>query len=159
MKYWDEILFPQMLQTIRGERYLCMTNKQIADELILLAKRAVNNFLFPKISLKYSFENQPTDEIYPQRYYFENDNVGDAEINVILAWMKVFWADFLISNADSFQNIFYDNNLQTYSPGTLLKNYLAAKEEWTLEARGLEDRYYRVSDDGAPAIADGVDEQ
>lgn len=51
-----------MLNVIRGERYLTMTDAQIADELISLAKRAVNTFKFPKISLEYSaFEVSASD--------------------------------------------------------------------------------------------------
>ena len=31
-KYWDEVLFPEMLIVIRGERYLAMSDKQMNDQ-------------------------------------------------------------------------------------------------------------------------------
>ena len=52
-----------MLTVIRGERYLNMTDSQIANELISLAKRAVNTFKFPKMSLAYSCNELNANDI------------------------------------------------------------------------------------------------
>ncbi len=154
MQYWDNVLFPEVLQTIRGERYLLMTDRQIYDELISLAKRAIAKFKFPNIELSYAFFPQD-DESLPVRYYFEED-LGFAEINVIIAWMQFYWADFMVSNADNFQNIYFDNNIQSYSPGNVLHNYTVAKERYYNEAHRIESEYYRAG--STPSIGGTIDD-
>lgn len=158
MKYWDELLYPEVLATIRGQRYLMMTDKEIADELIALAKRAINNFLFPNVTLNYAFTSDPDNEVMPKRYYFTDDGVGDKEVAVLVAWMKFFWTDFIIASADNFQNLYYDSNIKSYSPGNTLHNLMKAKEEYESTAREIESRYYRTSD-GQPTIVGTIDEQ
>lgn len=84
MKYWDEVLYPGMLATIRGERYLTMTDAQITDELVNLAKRAIAAFKFPRYSTAYAVEAGTG------RYYFTNDAIGFAELEIITTWMKAY---------------------------------------------------------------------
>jgi hypothetical protein len=87
MKYWDEELFPAMLATIRGEKYLLMSESQINDELNQLAFRAIAAFKFPKISLAYNYEIIPDTE--EKRYYFIADTTFE-ETSILIAWMKYF---------------------------------------------------------------------
>lgn len=84
MQYWDDVLFPDVLATIRGERYLQMSDKQIADELIALAKRAISTFMFPRVALDYAYTEDQTNTIYPLRYYF-TEEIGDDEIAILVA--------------------------------------------------------------------------
>lgn len=160
-KYWDETLFPEVLELIRGERYLIMSDKQIADELIALAKRAVNNFLFPNVSLAYSYDAQPDSEVFPNRYYFINNDargeVGDREFQIIVAWMCYFWSEQMASNADNFNNVYFDSNIKSFSPGNALHNYLKAMEHYRETARSLESRYYRVGEYG-PSVGGTIDD-
>lgn len=155
MQYWDEVLFPEMLKTIRGERYLLMTDKQIADEMISLAKRAINTFKFPKVALDYTYVEQPDSAVLPLRYYF-SETVGDPELYIIVAWMKFYWCDFMVSNADNYQNIYFDNNISAFSPGNVLHNYLSAKQKYYDEAHNLESMYYRMGD--KPSIGGTIDD-
>ena len=61
-----------MLTVIRGERYLNMTDSQIANELISLAKRAVNTFKFPKMSLAYSCNELNANDVSGLSCTFSN---------------------------------------------------------------------------------------
>lgn len=155
MQYWDEVLFPDVLPTIRGQRYLTMTDAQITAELNALTKRAISSFKFPKISLSYSREISGTDS----RYFFDNDEVGESEIQILVAWIKVFWVEMIISNSDNFTNLYYDSNIQTYSPGNTLHNYEKMKTSFKTDARQLESNYYRVDSDGAAAIGGVFDDE
>ena len=76
-----------MLAMIHGERYLTMTDPQITNELNSLARRAINTFKFPRISLSYSYE---TDETTGEFKYYFNNNLTDKETAIILAWMKAY---------------------------------------------------------------------
>lgn len=156
MKYWDEVLFPDVLRLIRGERYLVMSDRQIADELITLAKQAVSNFLFPNISLEYAFEEDESNLVFPQRYYFVNDPT-DRELAIIIAWMEFYWCKLVVSNADNFNNVYFDSNIKAFSPGNMLHNYRVMMENYRDEARRLESRYYRA--DPASGIGGTVDDE
>ena len=59
-----------------------MTDAQINAELNALTKRAVATFKFPNVSLDYSSE---TLEDTTQRYYFNNDEVGYKEFEILIA--------------------------------------------------------------------------
>ena len=155
MKYWDEVLFPEVLRLIRGERYLVMSDRQIADELITLAKQAVNNFLFPNIALDYAYEEDPESEVFPRRYYFVND-LTDRELAIIIAWMEYFWCKLIVSNADNFNNVYFDSNIKAFSPGNMLHNYRTMMYNYRDEARRLESRYYRA--DASSGIGGTIDD-
>lgn len=156
MKYWDEVLFPDVLRLIRGERYLVMSDRQIADELITLAKQAVNNFLFPNIALDYDYEEDPESEVFPHRYYFIND-LTDRELAIIIAWMEYFWCKLIVSNADNFNNVYFDSNIKAFSPGNMLYNYRTMMYNYRDEARRLESRYYRG--DASSGIGGTIDDK
>jgi hypothetical protein len=53
MQYWDDILYPSFLATIRGEYYGIISQDDIDEECFHLAERAVAAFKFPKISTDY----------------------------------------------------------------------------------------------------------
>jgi len=70
--------------TIRGERYITMSDAQINAELNALTKRAISTFKFPNVSLEYSFETSG-DENPVDRYFFTNDEVGYREFEILTA--------------------------------------------------------------------------
>ena len=156
MEYWDEVLFPDVLRTIRGERYLVMSDRQIADELITLAKQAINNFLFPNVPLDYSYEVDPDNQVFPKRYYFTSDTVSDKELAILIAWMNFYWCKLIVANADNFANIYFDTNIKSFSPGNVLHNYRVMQETYRDEARRLESRYYRAN--SASGIGGTIDD-
>lgn len=156
MEYWDEVLFPDVLRIIRGERYLVMNERQIADELITLAKQAINNFLFPNVSLEYAYEEDETNLVFPRRYYFI-DNPTDKELAIVIAWMNYFWCKLIVANADNFNNIYFDSNIKSFSPGNTLHNYRVMQNAYRDEARRLESRYYRA--DKASGIGGTIDDE
>lgn len=159
MKYWDTVLFPRFLATISGQKYLTMTDQQLYEELNNLALRATHKFKFPHVSLKHSFTVatlcDDNEVVYSaKRYYFINDEVDEGEINVVLAWMKYYWYEMLISNSDNYQNLYFDSNIKTYSPGNLLNAFEKNKTTAFKEARETEMDYSRVNVDGDPSIGD-----
>ena len=50
MQYWDDVLFPPFIATIRGEIYGVITQDELDEEYFNLARRAIAAFKFPKIS-------------------------------------------------------------------------------------------------------------
>ena len=132
-----------------------VTYEQIADELITLAKQAINTFLFPRVELTYAFEEDASSVIFPKRYYFTAD-ITDKEIAILLAWMGFYWCKLIVSNSDNFNNVYFDSNIKSFSPGNVLHNYRVMMENYRDEARRLESRYYRAG--STPDIGGTIDD-
>jgi hypothetical protein len=71
--------------------------------------------------------------------------------------MKYYWADLMVSNADNFNNLYFDSNIQAFSPGNLLHNYKETCNMYRDQARELESEYYR-SDNGKPTFGSITEE-
>lgn len=165
MQYWDDILYPPFRAIIKGEYYGIVTQDDIDEECYNIACRAISTFKFPKISTDYTTfyavrvdENTlemstPDDEDAIQHAYFNND-LTRAEIEVILAWMKYYWCENLISNADNFEDIYTDSNIKTYSRANAVAQNLKLMENYRATAQEMETRYSRVNEERGSAIGD-----
>ena len=170
MQYWDDILYPTFVSTIRGEYYGIITQDDIDEECFHLAERAIAAFKFPRISTDYeTFYAIRTDENtleevdledYPEAIkhgVFVND-LTYAEIEVLIAWMKVYWCEYQLSNADNFEDVYTDVNIKTYSRANVVDKNLKLLAEYRKYARDLETRYGRVSAKRTPALGEVNDE-
>ena len=165
---WEEVLYPPFLDTIRGEYYSIVSDTELNVELFDLGRRAVAAFKFPHIALDYEvvytkvedgneIEVSSTDDWDEAHPYFIND-VTYKEIEVLIAWMKVYWAESQASNADNFLNLYTDANIKTFSRANALDKYLKFVTTFKKEAKELEDRYTRVTESGTPALGEVNDD-
>ena len=148
-------MFPQFLQTIDSCTLSDFTNFEIQNQLNYLVIRALNDFKFPKISLEYSLDetiNDDTEE--PYGYYFVESEVGQKELNVILARMKQYWIEFQISQERLFANAYYDRDIRLHSPGNTIDKLIKMYNTFKTSADIAEFNYGRVSLNGEPAIGD-----
>ena len=76
------------------------------------------------------------------------------EIEIILAWMKVYWAENQISDADNFLDIYTDSNIKTFSRANALDKYIKFATSAKAQAKELENRYSRVTGSGTPALGE-----
>lgn len=166
MQYWDNILYPSFRATIRGEYYGVISQDDIDEECFHLAERAIAAFKFPKISTEYKTfyavrnEKGELQEVDPQEYpeailhgYFVKD-LNYAEIEILIAWMKVYWCENQISNADNFDEIYTDVNIKTYSRANAVDKNMKLMAEYREYARELENRYSRVNETRKPSMGD-----
>ena len=175
MQYWDDVLYPLFRSTIRGEYYGIITIDEMDEECYNIAKRAVAAFKFPKISTEYKTfyairssdagEDNTLEEVEEDEdgaiphAYFVND-LTSAEIDVIVAWMKFYWCEQQISNADNFEDIYTDANIKTYSRANAVAQNLKLMQYYRTIAQELETRYSRVNASRRPSIGDiNSDEQ
>ena len=158
-QFWDDVLYPVFRATIRGEYYGVITRDQMDEECYYLAQRAVQAFKFPKISTDYTTiyairiddntleevaeEDQRFEEAIPHAYF--NNTLTYAEIEIILAWMKVYWCENQISNADNFEEMYTDANIKTFSRANAVDKNLKLLETYRKYARDLESRYSRTT--------------
>ena len=166
MQYWDNVLYPPFRATIRGEYYGVITEEQLDEECFFLAQRAVAAFKFPKISTEYKTfyavrnEDNEIEEVdiedcpdAVKHAYLVND-LTYAEIEILIAWMKVYWCENQISNADNFEDIYTDANIKTYSRANAVDKNMKLMAEYRSYARDLENRYSRVNDSRKPSLGD-----
>jgi len=166
MQYWDDVLYPPFRATIRGQYYGFISQDDMDEECFNLARRAVAAFKFPKISTQYETfyairnkDNQIEEvdlEEYPDAIphaYFVNDLNYD-ELEILIAWMKVYWAEMQISNADNFEELYTDVNVKSYSRANATEKNMKLMAEYRAYARELENRYSRVNTSRAPSLGD-----
>ena len=169
MQYWDNVLYPSFIASIRGEYYGLITQDEMDEECFNLARRAIAAFKFPKISTEYvTFYAIRTNDgtlqevseqdarLYDnavEHGYFIND-LTYAEIEVLIAWMKVYWAEEQISNADNFEEMYTDANIKTYSRANAVDKNMKLMREYRDYARDLENRYSRVNNSGKASLGD-----
>lgn len=166
MQYWDEILYPPFRATIRGQYYGFISQDDLDEECFNLARRAVSAFKFPKISTEYKIfyairnSNNELEEVdikdHPDAIlhaYFINE-LTYSEIEILIAWMKFYWAELQISNADNFEELYTDSNIKTYSRANAVEKNTKLMGEYRSYARELENRYSRINDEYAPSLGD-----
>jgi hypothetical protein len=147
------------------------------EQMFHLARRAISAFKFPKISTKYEvfyairdkadetiltvveegFTPEPDTEgniqqVIPHACF--NERLSYDEVEIILAWMKVYWCEQLLSNADNFDDIYTDANIKTYSRANLVDKNMKLLSTYREYARELETRYSRTTTDRKPSLGD-----
>lgn len=165
MQYWDDILYPSFRAAIRGEVYGILTRDEIDEECYNIARRAISAFKFPKVSLDYTTfyairlednklleVDENNNDAVPHAYF--NEDISYAEIEIILAWMKVYWCEYQISNADNFEEIYTDSNIKTFSRANAVSQNLKMIQQFRDYARDLEMRYSRVNSNRKPSLGD-----
>ncbi len=166
MQYWDEVLYPPFRATIRGQYYGFISQDDMDEECFNLARRGIAAFKFPRISTEYETfyamrdKDNNIEEVDPKEYpdaiqhgYFIND-LTYAEIEIIIAWMKVYWAEMQISNADNFEELYTDVNIKSYSRANAVEKNTKLMAEYRAYARELENRYSRVNASRGSSIGD-----
>lgn len=165
MQSFDELLYPSFRATIRGSYYGIVTEDFIDEECYYLAQRAISAFKFPRISTAYQTfyavrqedgtlqeVNFNTPGAIPHGRFIEE--VTFAEVEVLIAWMKVFWCENQISNADNFDDMYTDVNIKTYSRANAVAQNTKLMAEYRSYARDLENRYSRVNNLQKPSLGD-----
>lgn len=119
--YWKYILFPGFLDDVTDCTFLNMEELDLTEVLNHITKQAIEDFLFPKVSLEYAISDEydPLDGA-TYGYYFTDPNIGPAEFKVIWAFMKVYWVQTQITMDVNFRNPFFDSTIKGFSPANML---------------------------------------
>ena len=165
MQYWDDILYPSFRATIRGEYYGIITQDDLDEECYHLACRAISTFKFPKTSLDYETfyairtENNEILEVdeedpngIPHGMFL--NKISYAEVEVLIAWMKVYWYENLLSNSDNFEDLYTDANIKTFSRANLIDKNTNVLKDARKAAQLAETNYSRVNASRKPTLGD-----
>lgn len=140
----------QVLNTLKSSTIAAMEDYDIELMLNDMIIRAVANFRYPKVNLTYHEVVDYNDTV---EYEFEN-TLTQREINVILALVKVAWLEQQLDNENNFETVYYDKDVRVHSRGNLIKSIQERHDAAKLEAKTAQYNYYRVAEDGAPAVRD-----
>ena len=165
MQYWDDILYPPFRATIRGEYYGIITQDDLDEECYHLACRAIATFKFPKISLEYeTFYAIRHDDNTIEEVEEENpeaiphgtftEEISYAEVEILIAWMRVYWYENLLSNSDNFEDLYTDANIKTFSRANLIDKNTNVLKDARKAAERMESRYSRVNSLRRPSLGD-----
>jgi hypothetical protein len=83
-KYWKYELFPGFLDDVTDCTFVNMEDVDLTSILNHITKLAIEDFLYPRVSLAYSEDTSldPLDSA-PYGYYFTDERIGVAEYKVI----------------------------------------------------------------------------
>lgn len=153
-KYWKYEVFPLFLDFIKDCTFASLEDTDLIAILENITKLSVEEFLFPKMALTYSYDPaiDPGDEL-PFGYYWDN-NVGQAELRVLFSIMKVYWVEMQLHNKQNFLNPFYDSDIKGYSPANMLKTITEVYVVAQTTARKAAFSYSRRDKDGRPSLGD-----
>lgn len=152
-KYWKYEVFPLFLDFIKDCTFASLDDQNITAILNHIARLAIEEFLFPKVSLEYGYDGSiDANDNEPYGYYWL-ENVGMAELRVLLALMKVYWVEMQLHNKQNFLNPFYDKEIKGYSPANMLKAITEVYTEAQDTARKAAFSYSRKKD-GKPSLGD-----
>ena len=164
MQNWDKILYPSFRATIRGEYYGNITQDDLDEECYHLVCRAISIFKFPKKSLYYETyyakRNEDGELVETPEaeggipYGRFNSDISYAEINVLLAWMKVYWIENMLSNSNNFEDLYTDINVKTFSRANLIDKNTNVLKDARRAAQLVESRYSRVNSSSLPSLGD-----
>lgn len=87
-------------------------------------------FKFPRVSLDIDYEKSQ----------FENEKVGNAEIQVLAQYMKAVWLGRVIDSVDNLRPLYQERD---FSPAQMLSEFQKKQESQLKIAKELESRYYR----------------
>ena len=164
MQNWDTILYPSFRATIRGEYYGNITQNDLDEECYHLVCRAISIFKFPKKSLYYEtyyakrnsdgelIETPESEGGIPYGRF--TSEISYAEINVLLAWMKVYWIENMLSNSNNFEDLYTDINVKTFSRANLIDKNTNVLKDARRAAQLTESRYSRVNSSRLPSLGD-----
>lgn len=87
-------------------------------------------FKFPRVSLDIDYEKSQ----------FEDEKVGNAEIQVLAQYMKAVWLGRVIDSVDNLRPLYQERD---FSPAKMLSEFQKKQESQLKIAKELESRYYR----------------
>lgn len=140
-------LYEQFMSSLGSSFLLELTNEEIEKELHIWLIRALAKFKYPRVSLDIT-KGQNTDE----QWYFVNE-VTQKEFEVLLAYMKVYWFEYILANEKRFLLYYEDANLRLPSQGAIMTQLNRTFENATRAAKQAQTDYYKEQD-GAPQVGE-----
>lgn len=153
-KTFDDV-YNQFLTYAHSCTFADLSEEELLHELKKFLERAIAEFRFPHCSLDYTcVVSEPTED-NPQPepvFVFTDEDFGQREINVLVAYMKKYYLEWLLSREQNFQQLYYDTDTRTYSQGNLVQQLNTAYKTAIKEANDVNYDYSRMDSTRRPQI-------
>jgi hypothetical protein len=141
-------LYPQILDSLKSNTLAEMTDHDIQLYFDNLIRRAVGDFLFPRIDLSYGLVSQSD----PDDLAFVND-ITQKEINVLLTLIKRFWLEQQIDDEEKMEQRYFDASIKTHSQANMLVSLRQRYVDAIKECEVAQHNYSR-SVNNKPTVGD-----
>jgi len=141
-------LYPQILDSLKSNTLAEMTDHDIQLYFDNLIRRAVGDFLFPRIDLSYGLVSQSD----PDDLAFVND-ITQKEINVLLTLIKRFWLEQQIDDEEKMEQRYFDASIKTHSQANMLVSLRQRYVDSIKECEVAQQNYSR-SVNNKPTVGD-----
>lgn len=148
-KTFDDV-YNQFLTYAHSCTFADLSDDELLGELRKFLERALADFRFPHCSLEYTekveeTEDPETHEITSSiTYIFTDKDFGQREINVLIAYMKKYYIEWILSREQNFQQIYYDSDTKTFSQGNIIQQLNTAYKTAIKEANDVNYDYSRM---------------
>lgn len=137
-KWYFHIIFDQFLTYTTSCTFAILSDEEILRELEKFLMRAIAEFKFPQVSLEFSYDEENKE------YYFIDENFSFKEVNVLIAYMKKYFHEFLYSKEENFQQLYYDSDTKTFSQANMVKQLLDAYKTASDAAEEINRNYLKM---------------
>lgn len=143
MEWTFSRIYEIFLATIRSCTFADLLDEELDEEMKRFLLRALADFRFPQVDLSYETVLNDQKEIVD--YKFTDNNFSQREVNVLLAYMRKYFFEWIIAREKNFELRYYDNDTKTSSQGEMVKQMNNAFKTAISEAEQASYNYGRVT--------------
>lgn len=129
-----------------------LIDEELEQECHKFLLRALADFRFPQVSLEYQEIVVQGEDGDQTDYQFTDEKFSQREVNVLLAYMRKYFFEWLLSRERNFEQQYYDADTKTHSLGNLMQQLNSAFKTALKEANDINYDYTRSSIKREPRI-------
>lgn len=144
--YTFDDIYEQFLTYVRSCTYADLTDEELDSINYKFLIRALAEFRFPQVSLDY------TETVVEEKTIYTFTEITQREINVLLAYMRKYFLEWILTREKNFEQQYYDMTTRTFSQANLVAQMNAAYKTAIKEANDVNFDYTRQDDSKKPRI-------
>lgn len=143
-------IYRYFLAFVQSCTFADLLDDELEEELYKFLTRALADFRFPQVDLEYSEILNERNEVID--YNFVDEDFGQREVNVILAYMRKYFLEWMLTREKNFEQQYYDADTKTHSMGNLVQQINTAYKNANKEANDINYDYTRSDKNRKPRI-------
>lgn len=143
MEWTFSRVYESFLATIRSCTFADLLDEELDEEMKRFLLRALADFRFPQVDLGYEAVLNDKEEVVD--YKFTDGDFSQREVNVLLAYMRKYFFEWIIAREKNFELRYYDSDTKTSSQGEMVKQMTNAFKTAISEAEQASYNYGRAT--------------
>ena len=150
-------IYAFFLAFVQSCTFADLLDEELEEELSKFLLRALADFRFPQVGLDFEPVYDEEDDQKIVDYRFTDEGFSQKEVNVLLAYMRKYFFEWMVAREKNFEQQYYDSDTKTHSLGNLVQQMNSAYKAAIKEANDINYDYTR-SDDKRKARIGAVNE-